>query len=241
MIESTSLVSRSSGVAFQSAMVRGEHLNERQQRMDPNMDTDQLCNGLLDQVPDVVLQWLFEVWEGTRQAPNGFNWVGLAEVSADLANESLRRERGSSPPDLGWAHVAVHVNSFLLHEMRVRGRSYCSARIVPPEFRELAGRSFEWRVMNLRVGFLLRLGSIPGDPVLDRELLVQSFFQELALSPEEALNQCAAGRQALSRQQSRKLSRIRENLDCLRPLAERHLLPQELLPWYSIREQLSLS
>ncbi len=102
-------------------MVRGEHLNERQQRMDPHMDADQLCNWLLDQVPDVVLQWLFEVWEGTRQAPNGFNWVGLAEVSADLANDSLRWERGGSPPDLGWAHVAVHVNSFLLHEMRVRG------------------------------------------------------------------------------------------------------------------------
>ena len=94
------------------------------------MDADQLCNWLLDQAPDVFLQWLSEVWEGTRQAPKGFNWDGLAEVSADLANSSLRREKGGSPPDLRWAHVAVLVNSFLLHEMRVHGRSYCSARMV---------------------------------------------------------------------------------------------------------------
>ena len=100
--------------------------------------------------------------------------------------------------------------------------------------------SLALRVMNLRVRFLLRLGSIPGDPVLDTELLVQSFFHDLPFSLEEALNQCAVGRQALSRQQSGKLIRIRENLECLRPLAERHLLPQELVPWYSIREQSSL-
>ena len=209
--------------------------------MGPNRDADQLCNWLLDQTPDAALQWLFEVWEGTRQAPKGFNWVGLAEVSADIANASLRREREGSSPDLGWARVAVLVNTFLLHEMSTHGRSYCSARLVPPELRERAGYSFEWRVMNLRVGFLLRLGSIPGDPVLDRELLVQTFFEGLALSPEEALKQCAAGRRALSREQNWKLGRIARNLAFLRPLAERHLLPQELLPWYSIREQLSIS
>jgi hypothetical protein len=125
--------------------------------------------------------------------------------------------------------------------MRGHGRSYCSAHIVPPERRESAGWSFEWRVMKLRVSFLLRLACIPGDPVLDRELLVQSFFEGLTLLPEEALKQCAAGRQALSREQSGKLNRIIQNLECLRPLAERHLLPQALLPWYSIREQLSIS
>jgi hypothetical protein len=233
MIESTSL--------FLLSSARGEYRHEREQRMDPALDADQLCNGLLDQVPDVVLQWLFEVWEGTRQVSKGFNWVGLAEVSAELAHDSLRREGTGLSPDLGWARVAVLVNSFLLHEMRTYGRSYCSARTVPPELRERAGYSFEWRVMNLRVRFLLRLGRRPGDPALDPELLVHSFFHDLALSPEEALTQCAAGRQALSRQQSGKLGRIRENLECLRPLAERHLLPQELVPWYSIREQLSLS
>ncbi len=97
--------------------------------------------------------------------------------------------------------------------------------------------------MRLRVAFLLRLGNVPGDPVLDITLLVHSFFEGLTLSPEEALKQCAAGRKALSREQIWKLERIQRNLELLRPLAEQHLLPanQELLAWYSIRERLNIS
>ncbi len=97
--------------------------------------------------------------------------------------------------------------------------------------------------MRIRVRFLLRLDSIPGDPVLDINLLVQSFFEGLTLSPEEALSQCAAGRKALSREQIWKLKRIQRNLELFRPLAEQHLLPanQELLAWYSIRERLHVS
>ena len=201
--------------------------------IEPNVDADQLCNWLLEQDSGLVLHWLYEVWEGAHQAPEGFNWLGLAEISAGLATH--KDDTLSSPPDLGWARVAVLVNTFLIHEAKAHGRVYSSARVVPPEARE--------RVMRIRVRFLLRLGSVPGDPVLDSNLLVQSFFEGLTLSPEEALSQCAAGRKVLSQEQIWKLNRIQRNVEFLRPLAEQHLLPanQELLAWYSIRERLNIS
>lgn len=214
-------------------------MNEGQQMMEPDVDADLLCNWLLEQDPSLVLRWLYEVWEESRIAPEGFNWEGLAEISASLANH--RDGTLSSPPDLGWARVAVLVNTFLIHEAKAYGRVYYSARVVPPEEREIVCFSPEERVMRLRVKFLLRLGNVPGDPVLDSNLLVQSFFEGLTLSPEEALNQYTAGMKTLSRGQIWKLSRIRRNLEFLRPLAERSLLPRELLPWYSIRDQLHFS
>ncbi len=123
-------------------------MNERQQKMiKSNMDADQLCNWFLEQDPDVVLHWFYEVWGGSHQAPKGFNWVGLAEISADLANQKK---------DLGWARVAILVNTFLAYEMKTYGRSYCSARIVPPEQRDRACSTFEERVIRLRVRFPLR-------------------------------------------------------------------------------------
>jgi len=192
-------------------------------------DADQLVNWLLEQEPELVLHWLFEVWNGLYQLPKGFNWVGLAEISADLAKEKA---------DLAWARVAVLVNSFLISEIRMYGRVYTSARLVPPEQRELAYSSFELRVLSLQVRFLLNQACVPNDPVLDSNMLVQSFFQDLTLSPEEVLQQYALGAKALSREQIWKLDRIRRNLAYLRPLAEQSLLPQALVPWYSIREQM---
>src|SRR5262245_38916736 len=120
--------------------------------IEPDVNADQLCNWLLEQDPSLVLRWLYEVWEGSRIAPKGFNWVGLAEISASLANH--KDGRLSSPPDLGWARVAVLVNTFLIHEAKAHGRVYYSARIVPPEEREIVCFTPEERVMRLRVKFL---------------------------------------------------------------------------------------
>src|SRR5947209_18985856 len=122
--------------------------------IEPNVNADQLCNWLLEQDPDLVLHWLYEVWEGSHQAPEGFNWLGLAEIPAGLANH--KDGKLSSPPDVGWARVAVLVNTYLIHEAKAYGRLFYSARVVPPWLRERVCFSFEERVMRLRVGFILR-------------------------------------------------------------------------------------
>jgi hypothetical protein len=198
------------------------------------MDTDQLCAWLLEQASESVLQWLSEVWEGSRQIPAGFNWLGLAEISSNLA---IKKD------DLGWARVAILVNTSLIVEAKTHGHVFFSARVVPPEQRERVCFSFEERVMRLRVAFLLKRGFVPGDPVLDADRVVESFFDGLTLSPQEALKQFAGGKKTLSQEQVWKLDRIRRNLQFLQPLAERRLLPDhsELLTWYSLRDQLHFS
>jgi len=52
--------------------------------IEPDVNADQLCNWLLEQDPSLVLRLLYEVWVGARQAPEGFHWLGLAEISAGL-------------------------------------------------------------------------------------------------------------------------------------------------------------
>lgn len=164
--------------------------------------------------------------------PQGFNWVGLAEISASLAREK---------DDLGWARVAVMVNTFLIREVKTHGRVYSSLRIVPPEQRGWASSTYEERIVSTRVCFLLEYGCVPGDVVFDCNLLAQSFFEDVPFSPEVALQYYAAGEKALSRELVWKLRQMRRYLEKLRPLAERSLLSQALLPWYAIREQLHFS
>lgn len=197
-------------------------------------DADQFCAWLLEQASESVLQWLSEVWEGSRQAPAGFNWLGLAEISPNLA---IKKD------DSGWARAAVLVNTYLIVEVKTHGHIFSSARVVPPEQGERVCFSFEERVMRLRVAFLLKRGFVPGDPVLDADQLVEAFFDGLTLSPQEALKQFAGGKEVLSRERVWKLDRIRRNLEFLQPLAERCLLPDhpDLLVWYSLRGQLHFS
>jgi hypothetical protein len=197
-------------------------------------DADQFCVWLLEQASETVLQWLSEVWEGSRQVPAGFNWLGLAEISPNLA---IKKD------DLGWARVAVLVNTYLIVEAKTHGHVFFSAQVVPPEQRERVCFAFEERIMRLRVAFLLKQGFVPGDPVLDANQLGESFFDGLTFSPQEALKQFVGGKQAHSQEQVWKLDRIRRNLELLQPLAEQCLLPDhlDLLTWYSLRDQLHFS
>ena len=42
------------------------------------MSTDELSTWLFEQDPHLVLQWLHEMLEGTRQIPQEFSWLGFA-------------------------------------------------------------------------------------------------------------------------------------------------------------------
>ena len=53
-------------------------MNERRQSMDPNRDADQLCNWLVDQVPDVGLQ--FRHPKGLI----GWAWLKSLQISQTL-------------------------------------------------------------------------------------------------------------------------------------------------------------
>lgn len=200
------------------------------------MSVDELSMWLFEQHPHLVLQWLHEMLEGTRQIPQEFSWLGFAEVATNLVKH--KDEMPSSPPDLDWAYVAVLANEYIVHEAKEHGRFL--NRYLSPQRKVMSRYPFEERLMGLRAEFIMRLGSVPGDRLLDSNHLVQWFFESLTLSPEEALHKCAAGREGLSPEERWELIRIRRKLALLQQLAERGLLPphQELEAWLSIREPL---
>lgn len=195
------------------------------------MHADELCEWLLKQDAQVVLQWFHEVLEGSRQVPERFNWLGLAEVSADLAYH--REGKSSSPPDKGWAYVSVLVHNYIIDEAKEHGR-FISQNFAP-DAREHSRFSFEERLMRLRARFIINFGSVPGDTLLDGEYLVRWFFQELHFSVEEVPQKISRWRE-LSRGERWELNRMRRKLVLLRLLVEyQRLQPdEELSRWLDL-------
>src|SRR5947207_2613868 len=81
--------------------------------------------------PELIFDWLENVWSGAASAPENFNWLGLAEGAA------LRVHAPSEVRDrnfrLAWAKIAVGVYDYI-------------AASSPPDLRELA----EYLGMTLR-------------------------------------------------------------------------------------------
>ncbi len=203
------------------------------------MDADELFHWLLKQDPHVVLQWIHEVLEGSRQIPDKdrFNWPALADVAASFARH--KGGRRSSPSDVGWAYVAVLVYSYIIHEAKERGRfSY----FVTSDGKEIARFLYEESVMCLRAEFIVKMGSVRGDSLLDIDHPMQWFLKDLKLTPAEALKKFPCRREDLSRGELWELIRMQRKLALLQCLADRHLLPsdQELQSWLSIQGQLRL-
>lgn len=167
--------------------------------VDSSRDTDQFWNWLFEQNSEGALHWLDEIWEGSRQAPEQVNWLLLAEISPNLA---LQQD------DLGWAHLGILVNTFLISTIRTCGQTFSSARMIPPEQRVWACSGPERRILSLRVRFLLQRGHLSGNPVLDRNQLIPSFLSGLTLSFEEALKQWNTGEKEPDRERSGQLHRI---------------------------------
>lgn len=205
------------------------------------MDADELFHWLLEQDPHVALQWIHEVLEGSRQIPDRdrFNWPGLADVAASFARH--KGGRRSSPPDVGWAYVAVLVYNYIIHEAKEHGR-FINRYFVASDAKENARFSYEESVMRLRAEFIMKMGSVRGDSLLDIDHLVQWFLKDLKLTPEEALKKFPCRREDLSRGELWELIRMKRKLALLQRLADRHLLPsdQELQSWLSIQGQLRL-
>lgn len=111
---------------------------------------DGLLNGLLRLPPDEV-----EAFVREGKAPEGFNWLGLAEVAGA---EALPLEPGDVTSSLAWARVAALAHQRLA-ELGVR---------TP----ERAGED----VMRLRANLILRHGARSGDPFLDCDQIIDWFL-----------------------------------------------------------------
>ena len=105
----------------------------------------------------------------------GFNWVGLAEGAATIANNE-RYEGG--PTSIDWARIAV-----IIYESLIQSDPWLAP----------VRHSMSISMMNLRVGMIRHFGAVPGDKVLDVDSIVQWFYSELKLSYDEAAKLTESG------------------------------------------------
>ena len=96
-----------------------------------------LVNQLLKQDPSQVEAWMQRVRSGQEKAPEGFNWLGLAEGAAFNARTET---------DLTWAKVAISIYEDLANHSKGSD-----------------GHSFMLSALNLRAYLIVKLGAVPGD------------------------------------------------------------------------------
>jgi hypothetical protein len=167
-----------------------------------------------------VLAWLKQVWSGQLQSPENFNWHGFAEAAAFDARSNL--DNSSLVSSLSWAEVATSVYEHL-------GNSAS----------ESAAELYRNSSMLLRTAMIAKLGSVPGNPVLDIDQVVNWFFNELKISPDEA-NKKATNWRNCNIQEIRELRKIKNRLNIISVLIESDKLTpnQKLSTWLSLKSKL---
>jgi hypothetical protein len=122
------------------------------------MQSDSLvpAKELVEQGPVRLKQYLAECEQGTREPAKLELILEVAEYRA--ANEC----------SVDWAEIAVRAANLSAAANPKRRHSYL------------------YRAMLLRTQFITRLGSEAGHPVLDADVVVRWFFEELKFSPAEA-------------------------------------------------------
>lgn len=177
---------------------------------------EQTLSELLEQDLSSIYRWIQQVQAEQKLAPEGLNWLGLAEVATTLASVE-RRQAGHQ--DLWWAHVALAAYQVIMG----------------------AGQddSIEVSMMCLRALFIRQYRSIPGDHLLDVDQIVRWFWARLPCTlaeVQEKVNQL----RTLRSYELLELRQIKNRLAVLVPLVrDEKLHPnEELQRWLALRDQL---
>ena len=177
-------------------------------------------NQLMQQDASYVESWLKNIWHGQLEAPEDFNWLGLAEAATFKAHSDSNEDFNAA--NLMWAEVATSVYERL------------AAESSSPE-----SESFVNSAMMLRVAMITRFGSISEHDVLDINFITRWFFSSLDMSYDE-VNEKAHSWQTCSINDIRKLRQIKNKLSVLSVLSESDLfqLNEELSAWLALRKKL---
>jgi hypothetical protein len=162
-------------------------------------------NILLHQSPGEVLNWMQSVWSNLREIPEGFNWLGVAEVAGTKANLNA---------DLKWAEVAIRIYEWLADRANDESTRHS----------ELSS------AMSLRASMInKRHQTIPDHIVLDSRRTVHWFYNELEVPYDEVV--CKVENwMVLQLDQIRTLKRIKNRLSTLKSLiAQGHIQPDKSL------------
>ncbi|MEG4110446.1 MULTISPECIES: hypothetical protein [unclassified Microcoleus] len=121
-----------------------------------------------EQDAESVLAWVKNKLSPKTTAPEDFNWLLLADVFSANARNS---QNGSGLPDRTWAEVATAIYDRLADD---------ADRKKPG-----SGEFFIISSMMLRAGAIEKHGVISGHPVLDVNLILQGFWNNIKESCED--------------------------------------------------------
>jgi len=198
-------------------------------------DRQDPTNELLRQGAAAARQWVDSVQMGERVSPSDFNWLGLAEVCALQARRGVEPGSTIGNDNIDWARASVSAYQWLADK--------------DPGY----AHSFTLSAMFLRAYLISRCGAKPGDPILDPQIIVDWFWQNVRMSAEEAVAKSAGWRSRLTARTStgkkadrlevtelRELRYIRLRLNVLRLLSEAGVLVPDasLKTWLDAREKL---
>ncbi|NJK69586.1 MAG: hypothetical protein HC941_26435 [Microcoleus sp. SU_5_3] len=177
---------------------------------------------ILEQDAESVLIWVNNIFSGKTAQPQDFNWLLLADVASTKARKG---ENESGLFDRTWAEVAVTIYDRLAE----------SAEQKKPG----SGESFTISSMMLRAGAIAKLGIISNDPVLDVNLILQWFWDNIKQSRED-VEQKAANWKTLPIGEIRELRQLKNRLQVIAALTDldRYVLDEELNTWLALREKL---
>ncbi|HMA37060.1 MAG TPA: HEAT repeat domain-containing protein [Chloroflexia bacterium] len=191
------------------------------------LSADQLLDQLLNQSAKQVQAWLNRVNEGHAQAPEGFNWILLAEIATRQAKwpqwmESLMEDEYQEP-NLAWAEVAIAIYDHM-------------AQHEHPSFRPPATE----KSMLLRAWIIERMGSVPGHPILGTEPLVRWFFETPGIAHSTPYSLRNTHSLKVARQESWEFRELEQRLRILARLVKKQQLNSdtELNEWLLSLEKL---
>lgn len=196
------------------------------------MDTNDLVGWLLGQEPHIIFEWLQKMLSEGYTFPDNFSWQSLAEYAAA---DACANSRNAFRPNLDWAYVAALAYTYL-----IQWEKTSSHLIHKPEMKKNMCRSYQLKLMQVQMNSILAFGPTVGDPVRDVSQLVQSFSEEISLSPEDLLTESMVPKQERSFEKRMELYWLRQKLRVLKPLEEKGLLPanQDLARWLSAWDRL---
>lgn len=177
---------------------------------------------ILEQDAKSVLAWAKNTLSSQTTAPQDFNWLLLADVSSAKARKG---ENNSGLFDRTWAEVATAIYDRLAEAAEQKKPG--------------SGESVRISSMMLRAGAIAKYGIVPNDSVLDVNLILQWFWENIKDSRQN-VEQKAANWKTLPIQEIRELRQLKNRLKVIAALAnsDKYVLDEELKAWLSLREKL---
>ena len=177
---------------------------------------------ILEQNAESVLIWVNNIFSGQTTEPQGFNWLLLADVASAKARKG---ENGSGLCDRKWAEVAIAIYDRKANE---------ADRKKPG-----SGESFTISSMMLRAAAIEKQEVISDRPVLDVNLILEWFWDNIKESQED-VEKKAANWKTLPIAEIRELRKLKNRLKVIAALSDtdKYVLDEKLNNWLVLRDRL---